>query len=133
MSKSNCILIVDDSEDTRELFTATLEAEHFEVVSCEDGEQALKILRQRDDFALMLLDLSMPNMSGMEMLEEMRRLKLGVGIPVMLVSAFRDFGPIEVPYNVIGTLKKPFFFPELIFKIRKIVGPGPETVTHSSL
>ena len=119
------ILIVDDSEDTRELFTATLAAEQFEVVACGDGEQALDILHQTEDFDLMLLDLSMPGMSGLQLLDEMHRRELGPQIPVMLVSAFKDLSLIDVPPNVIGTLKKPFFYPELIFKIRKILGGEP--------
>jgi CheY-like chemotaxis protein len=119
------IMIVDDSEDTRELFTAALEAEGFSVVAAKSGEEALKLLEERDDFSLMLLDVSMPGMTGVEVLQEMEKRGVGRGIPVMLVSAVDNLRSIQAPGNVIDTLKKPFFYPELIFKIREQHRFGP--------
>lgn len=119
------IMIVDDSEDTRELFTAALEAEGFSVVGAKNGEEALDLLEQRSDFSLILLDISMPGMSGVQVLEEMEKRGIGRGIPVMLVSAVDNLRSIQAPGNVIDTLKKPFFYPELIFKIREEHRLGP--------
>jgi putative two-component system response regulator len=119
----NSILIVDDSEDTRELFKATLEAEGFAVMAAKDGQQALDILAEHGGFSLMLLDLRMPEMSGFEVLEEMRRRDLGRTTPVMVVSAVNELPTLKLPENVIGTLKKPFFYPELIFKIKSLLEP----------
>jgi CheY-like chemotaxis protein len=119
------IMIIDDSEDTRELFTAALEAEGFSVVGAKDGPEALQLLEERDDFSLILLDISMPGMSGVQVLQEMEKRGLGRGIPVMLVSAMDNLRSIQVPGNVIDTLKKPFFYPELIFKIREEHRLGP--------
>lgn len=121
----NSILIVDDSEDTRELFKATLEAEGFAVMDASGGAKALELLRLHGNFSLMLLDLRMPDMSGFQVLSEMERLSLGVGMPVMLVSAVDDLPHLKTPANVIGTLKKPFFYPELIYKIKQILGTLP--------
>ena len=114
------ILIVDDSEDTRELFKATLEAEGFTVIDAKDGLQALELLKNNHNFSLMLLDLSMPNMTGLQLLDEMENQSLGQNIPIMLVSAAKDLEKMTVPRNVIDSLKKPFFYPELIFKIKQL-------------
>lgn len=116
------IMIVDDSEDTRDLFKSALEAEGFSVVGAKDGPQALDFLRKNNDYALILLDIAMPGMSGVELLEEMEKEGLGNDIPVMLVSAVDNLKSIRAPGNVIDTLKKPFFYPELIFKIKQQQG-----------
>ncbi len=122
----NSILIVDDSEDTRELFQATLESEGFAVLSAESGERALEILASQRLPSLMLLDLRMPNMSGVEVLQEMERRGLGKGMPILVVSAVDELPSMRLPPAVIGTLKKPFFYPELIFKIKGILEPRAE-------
>ena len=118
------ILIVDDSEDTRELFKATMDAEGFIVREAKDGPMALELLAN-EHFSIMLLDLRMPNMSGMEVLKEMNRRQLGQGLPVILVSAVNDLRDLEVPKNVVDTLQKPFFYPELVFKIKNLLGISP--------
>jgi CheY-like chemotaxis protein len=120
MAKS--ILIVEDSEDTQELFKATLEQEGFNVAEAKDGATALELLRRRRDFSLIMLDLSLPDMNGMQVLEEMQNERLGEGIPVMLVSAANNMDTLKLPKNVIDTLKKPFFYPELIYKIKQVHG-----------
>jgi CheY-like chemotaxis protein len=120
MAKS--ILVVEDSEDTQELFKATLEEEGFVVTEAKDGEQALELLRRRNDFSLIMLDISLPGMSGLDLLEQMHQQRIGEGIPVMLVSASSNMGQLKLPPNVIDTLKKPFFYPELIYKIKQVHG-----------
>jgi len=119
------IMIVDDSEDTRELFTAALESEGYSVIGAKSGEEALELLAGSTKYSLMLLDISMPGMTGMQVLEEMEKRGLGRGVPVMLVSAVDNLRSIPTPQNVIDTLKKPFFYPELIYKIRQEHGVQP--------
>lgn len=117
----NSILIVDDSEDTLEVFQSTLEEEGFLVMAAKNGEEALEILKNQD-FTIMLLDINMPGMTGLEVLEEMKTRGLGKNTPVMLVSAVDNLGSMKVPGNVIDTLKKPFFYPELIHKLKSVHG-----------
>ena len=128
----NSILIVDDSEDTLEVFQSTLEEEGFTVMAAKDAQEALDMLRTHD-FSLMLLDINMPGMTGMQMLEEMKRLGLGQGVPVMLVSAVDNLGSMQVPPNVIDTLKKPFFYPELIHKLKSVHGFNAKRESRPSL
>ena len=125
----NSILIVDDSEDTLEVFQSTLEEEGFAVMAAKDAQEALELLRTHD-FSLMLLDINMPGMTGLQLLEEMRRLGLGQGVPVMLVSAVDNLGSLNLPSNVIDTLKKPFFYPELIHKLKSVHGFSAKKESH---
>jgi CheY-like chemotaxis protein len=121
----NSILIVDDSEDTLELFQSTLEEQGFTVITAKDPHEALELLKKHN-FSLMLLDIKMPSMTGFEMLAEMKKRELGKDTPVMLVSAVDNLGDLKIPSNVIDTLKKPFFYPELIYKIKKVHGFNAE-------
>jgi len=121
----NSILIVDDSEDTLEVFQSTLEEEGFMVMAAKNGEEALEILKSHD-FSVMLLDINMPGMNGLQLLDEMKMRGLGQGTPVMLVSAVDNLGSMKVPPNVIDTLKKPFFYPELIHKLKSVHGFSPK-------
>ena len=118
----NSILIVDDSEDTLEVFQSTLEEEGFVVMAAKNAEEALDFLRTHDQFSIMLLDINMPGMTGLQLLEEMKKLNLGQKTPVMLVSAVDNLGSMNVPSNVIDTLKKPFFYPELVHKLKSVHG-----------
>ena len=63
------VLIVDDEATARSSLAEILRLEEFHVVTAEDGEDALEILAE-EDFDVMLLDLKMPGMSGLEVLEK---------------------------------------------------------------
>src|SRR2546423_12268913 len=83
------ILVVDDTEDARDVLARLLRLGGFCAVTAEDGIEALKRL-ELDHPDLVLLDLMMPRMNGVELLEMMRqdpRWKKG---PVMLLTAVSD-------------------------------------------
>lgn len=82
----NKILIVDDVEINRELLSEMLEDE-FEILLAENGKQAMKILeKQHDDIAVVLLDLIMPEMGGLELLEKLSKKSWGNKVAVIIVS-----------------------------------------------
>ena len=66
------ILVVDDIEMNRDLLEQELEEEGFEVVTAADGPQAIAVIEQ-SEVDLVLLDIQMPVMSGLEVLEVVRR------------------------------------------------------------
>ena len=71
------ILLVDDEESVRIMGTRMLERVGFEVLAASDGREALEIYRARpDDIALVLLDLTMPDLDGEETFRELRRICL---------------------------------------------------------
>ncbi len=81
------ILIVDDVDINREILAEMLKDE-YEIVMAENGKQALAILaQQRNDIALMLLDLFMPEMDGFEVLELVSKQSWSKQLAVMIISS----------------------------------------------
>jgi DNA-binding NtrC family response regulator len=81
------ILIVDDQEMMRDSLAATLAREGHEVVCAYDGQAALQRLQQSGSrFELMITDLKMPKMTGIELLTEAKKVK--PDMPVVLMTAF---------------------------------------------
>ena len=83
------ILIVDDQQENRETMARMLAADHHQVGMATNGIEALEAL-QREDFDLVLLDILMPEMNGMEVLRELRRLGMLRHTPVVVVSGWDD-------------------------------------------
>jgi DNA-binding NtrC family response regulator len=81
------ILIVDDETNVRLNFRMTLETEGYEIFEARSAEQAVEVLAEHS-FALVILDMRMPGMDGLELLAKMR--ESGIGAPVMIVTAYTD-------------------------------------------
>ena len=86
MSDKEKVLIADDSEINREILQMILE-ESYEIVHASDGKQALDYLKENPDVAILLLDMHMPNMSGMEVLERLNAAGTLDKLPVIVISA----------------------------------------------
>ncbi|MBS1566076.1 MAG: response regulator, partial [Bacteroidetes bacterium] len=81
------ILLVDDREDNLLSMETILESDGYEFVKATSGRQALKILLTDIDFALILMDVKMPNLNGFEtasLIYEREKLK---HIPIIFISA----------------------------------------------
>ena len=88
MSKAASILVVDDDRDVRDIISAVLETEGYDVRCAENGAQALAIMHGPKPRAI-VLDLMMPVMSGWELLEAVQMDEDLAPIPVLVVSAVR--------------------------------------------
>ncbi len=77
------VLVVDDEERIRKLLKMYLEREDFEVVEAEDGETALQIGLE-SEFDIILLDLMLPEMDGIEVCEKLRKEK---ATPIIMLTA----------------------------------------------
>lgn len=80
------ILIADDQEIMRDSLAGTLAREGHEIVACGDGSAASQRLAGREKFDLLITDLKMPKMTGLELLAEARRTR--PDMPVVLMTAF---------------------------------------------
>ncbi len=120
------IIIVEDEEILRNLLHKKLTVEGYQVDVAEDGEEGLsKIKADRPD--LILLDIIMPKMNGIEMLEEMVKDESLKDIPVIVVS--NSGQPVEIDRaQKLGArdwLVKTEFEPqEVIDKVIALIGPG---------
>ena len=85
MAKS--ILVVEDNPDAREMVSVVLTAAGFVVKTAEDGQQALDVV---EDWVpdLIITDIQMPNLDGIEMIKRMRHLFRCKTVPIVVMSAF---------------------------------------------
>ena len=104
------ILIVDDSEMNREILTEMLQ-DDFRILEAENGEEALKMLKQYDTgISLMLLDIVMPVMNGFEVLAAMAREHWMDDIPVIMISSEVSEDYIRRAYEmgIADYIRRPF-------------------------
>ena len=78
------ILIVDDDRAIAELVSGALEDEGLSTVLAHDGKAALALIQQAQDFSLIILDIMMPEMDGLELCRKVRDL---VSCPILFVTA----------------------------------------------
>ena len=101
------ILIIDDEEILTKTFTKLLERYDYEVYSAKKGQDALCMV-EAENFDLVICDMRMPGMSGVETIREIRKLK--PEMPVVFVTGFAD-DKMEVEaqeLKPIAYLHKPF-------------------------
>lgn len=79
----NTLLIVEDDKVLLKMYTQKLSSEGFEVINANDGREALEKF-QKEKIDLVLTDIMLPKMSGIEFLQEMRNTKKGKDIPVFV-------------------------------------------------
>jgi DNA-binding NtrC family response regulator len=114
------VLIVDDKEMMRDSVGSTLERAGFEVLTASDGHHALELVaRRRPD--VVVTDLRMPGLSGLELIERMR--SIDDELPIVLMTAF---GTIETAVKAMKLgafdyLTKPFEGDELVVSIKRAV------------
>ncbi len=85
----NSILIVDDNDSNRDLLYRRLKSLGFQCLQASGGIEALEVL-QKEKIDLVLLDVLMPDMNGIEVLNEIRNSDLKSDLPVIMVSGFDD-------------------------------------------
>jgi len=96
MTSAPCVgavLVVDDEEDTRELFRDLLEAHGYQVATAEDGVQALAMVSATPKICLVILDLLMPNMDGFEVLDRLAADPRGSRLVVWVSTSAPDRVP----------------------------------------
>ncbi len=121
------ILIVDDDLGQRSLLETFLRAQGYETQSAASGEAALKLLAEQS-FAMMVSDVRMPGMSGIETLRRVRQKH--AALPVLLVTAFADIRSAVTAMRdgAVNYLAKPIDLDELITSVRLALDPGGEPV-----
>jgi CheY-like chemotaxis protein len=117
MSKK--ILVVDDEPDVLTFLSALLKDAGYEVLTAEDGTQALQVARQeRPD--LISLDLAMPNKTGTEFYRKMQKDKQISGTPVIIVSGLA--GRHLAVRKPVAVFDKPIDRDEFLKAVRDAIG-----------
>lgn len=116
------ILVVDDSDDTREMMAKLLELESFTVVTAEDGCAGLDAAAiERPD--LIITDINMPNLNGIEMIRMLRQQPEFVRVPILAITAYGSNVANEaIEAGADRATTKPIEFETLIDGIKQLLG-----------
>lgn len=116
------ILSVEDSPATQKFISFTLKYKGYDVVLAADGIEGLEKL-SATRFDLIILDLMMPRMNGLEVLDEIRKNPEFSKIPVIILTSEKGENDREQAMRLGAThfLNKPFQPPELIEAVAKII------------
>ena len=116
------VLIVDDEKDIVDLVSYNLEKEGFSTIKAYDGESALQtIIAQKPD--LIILDLMLPKMNGLDVCKSVRRNPETAGLPIIMLTAKSDEVD-KVTGLEIGAddyVTKPFSVKELTARVRSVL------------
>jgi DNA-binding response OmpR family regulator len=116
------ILIIEDQENLAKLLKKGLESEGFTVDYVLDGEAGFKrVCMNHNDYDLLVLDIMLPNKSGMEICREMR--ERNIGLPIIMLTAKDGVSDVSCGLNMGADdyLIKPFSFEILLARIRALL------------
>ena len=120
MSERPKVLVIDDEPGVRELISEALSISEITAVQAADGLEALSFLR-RERFDLLILDINMPKLDGLALLEKLRN--EGMSVPVLMLSARADKADINqgLRTGADDYLTKPFSIEELVLRVKAIM------------
>jgi two-component system KDP operon response regulator KdpE len=126
-----CILVVDDDPQIRRAMKATLTARHYEVSDSRSGEEALEKIRS-ETYDLVLLDVNMPGMGG---IETCRLIRSGSEVAIiMLTVSNTEKDKVEaLDAGADDYVTKPFSTPELLARIRATLRRLPQALNDTEL
>ncbi len=124
-SRQHAILVVEDQPPLRGLLCEALESVGYQVVEAWNGAQAIEAIDERmgagGQFCLILLDMFLPYVSGLEVLRHLAT--RGIHLPVVAVSAHRDLLEAAAASGAQGTLVKPFELGDLLATVGRYCPP----------
>lgn len=114
------ILVCDDEKNMRRLLNDVLVGEGFSVDCASNGQEALSLIEKNNgNYALMITDLTMPEMDGFQLIEETR--KLGYGISVIVITAYATIETAvqTMRAGVVDFIVKPFGIEDIKATVRR--------------
>ena len=116
------ILLVDDDSPVLAAMKEMLEEIGLPVTACRSGRDAVAAYRERtDDYALVIVDMVMPDLSGSETMTALKRIRADAPVLMMSASASEAEVQTTLRQGALGFLAKPFSHPELAEKIQSIL------------
>ncbi|MGB8298233.1 MAG: response regulator [Polyangia bacterium] len=121
---SKTILIIDDSLTVRQQVSMTLTSAGYQIVEARDGREGVDVLRARAGIAMVLCDVNMPCMNGLEFLDTVKGDNAGPPVPVVMLTT--DGAPDLIARakraGARGWIVKPFRPDLLVAAVRRIAG-----------
>jgi two-component system chemotaxis response regulator CheY len=118
------VLLVDDSRSVRDSLSELLSTGGYDVLTAEDGVDGLERIEGTPDLALVICDVNMPRMTGMEMLKRVKAQPAHAKLPILVLTTE---GRAEVireakQLGAVGWIVKPVSPNNLLAAVRKIIG-----------
>jgi len=121
------VLVVEDDEDLRDVIAYAIARDDVHVVIAEDGQEALDYVLGSGLPDLILLDINMPNMTGIELAHEMRARELWT-VPVIVMTAANDAENSAKEIGAAGALPKPFDLRRLMTTVGGFLRPPSPSI-----
>ena len=114
------ILIIDDEESVRDVLQSFLKLKGFEITTASDGKEGLNILQQ-EKFSVILTDLMMPDITGLDILKKAKEINLNT--PIILITAYGTIqSAVEaMKLGAFDYVTKPFSLDELLIIINRAI------------
>lgn len=122
MPLHNKILIADDDNEMRETLSSMLEAEGYQVISAENGQEAVEMSRKELP-ALIMMDIHMPVMDGLRACKEIKADSVTKGIPVVMLTVEGSINEIQqaISYGAKTYITKPSSKSEILKVVKSII------------
>jgi signal transduction histidine kinase len=117
------ILVVDDDDDVRDLVVAMLEELGYRVTAAENGRAALELLSRDSRFDLLLTDVFMPGLSGIDVVHAVR--DLGCAPRVLYATGFADLGAYRPGLEGEDMIRKPYRMADLAARVDRALRAPP--------
>lgn len=116
------VLLVDDSATIRKLLTLTLEGAGYRVLQAQDGQEAIEQLQQNSNIKLVICDVEMPNVNGLDFLRWYRQNPLLAKAPVVMLSSWdsEEYRQMAMRWGAVTYLTKPYDEPEFLATLKTI-------------
>ena len=113
------ILLADDDPFILDLYRTALEGYHYEIETAMDGREALRAATSKP-YDLVIMDIVMPHMNGIESIQEIR--KKSPELPIIVITSFHDqFTEMLEDLNVKCVLIKPVMITQLVQSVQEVI------------
>src|SRR5687768_7829324 len=113
------ILVIDDEPDIVDLISLNLESEGYQVATAATGEAALKLVKEGEQFEILLTDLRLPDVDGIELVERLKEIAPDSEIIVVTGYGSTEKAIQATKAGAFYFLEKPVEFEELLILIEK--------------
>ena len=121
-SEGQTILLIDDEPVVRSVTKTVLEKDGYQVIAVNSGSDGLDAIRKHPEISMVLLDMSMPEMSGTQVMKEL--VKIRPRMPVLVSSGFSE-SEVEsqfADFDIAGVLQKPYTSWRLSSRVKEVLG-----------
>lgn len=129
------LLVVEDNTISLRMLEVLLQSNGYTVVSAKTGRQALERLEEREDIQMVLTDLIMPEMDGLQLLDELGRHPRWKGLPVIVLTSLNDADTVRrvVQAGCRNYLVKPLKEEIVIPKVKALLAAAPGVAKSAPL